>query len=125
VRRSGDDVTIAGAMRAVDLALEAADVLSGRGIEADVLDLRTLRPLDATAIADSVARTRRLVVVEEGPPTGGYAADVVATAVERVGPVAARRVTMADLPIPFSPTLEDAALPSAEAVVAAVEALGG
>jgi pyruvate/2-oxoglutarate/acetoin dehydrogenase E1 component len=123
LRRSGGDVTIVAALRAVEIALEAAETLAVRGIEADVLDLRTLRPIDTAAIADSVARTRRLVVVEEGPPTGGYAADVIASAVENVGPVAARRVTMPDLPIPFAGTLEDAALPSADAVAAAVEAL--
>jgi pyruvate/2-oxoglutarate/acetoin dehydrogenase E1 component len=123
VRRPGTDVTIVGAMRAVEIALEAADALTDRGVEAEVIDLRTLRPLDSKAIAESVARTHRLVVVEEGPPTGGYAADVIASVVELVGPVVARRVTMPDLPIPFARTLEDAALPSADAVAAAVEAL--
>jgi pyruvate/2-oxoglutarate/acetoin dehydrogenase E1 component len=123
VRRSGGDVTVVAAMRGVEVALEAAETLGGEGVAAEVIDLRTIRPLDAAAIANSVSRTRRLVVVEEGPPTGGYAADVVATAVELVGPVVARRVTMPDLPIPFAATLEDAALPSAAAVVAAVRSL--
>ena len=123
VRRSGADVTIVAALRAVEIALEAAETLAAEGIDAEVIDLRTLRPLDATTIAASVARTGRLVVVEEGPPTGGYAAEVVAAAVELAGPVAARRVTMPDLPIPFAPTLEDAALPSTDAVTAAVKFL--
>ena len=86
-------------------------------------ELRTLRALDVTTIAESVSRTGRLVVVEEVPPTGGYAADVIASAVERVGPLAARWVTMSDLPIPFARTLEDAALPSADAVAAAARLL--
>jgi acetoin:2,6-dichlorophenolindophenol oxidoreductase subunit beta len=123
LRRSGDDVTIVGALRVVEIALEAAETLAERGIHADVVDLRTLRPFDAATVAESVARTGRLVVVEEGPPTGGYTGDVIASAVELVGPIAARRVTMPDLPIPFASTLEDAALPSAESVTAAVEAL--
>jgi acetoin:2,6-dichlorophenolindophenol oxidoreductase subunit beta len=123
VRRAGSDVTIVGALQAVEIALEAADALATEGVAAEVVDLRTLRPLDVTTIAESVSRTRRLVVVEEGPPTGGYAADVVASAVERVGPLAVRRVTMPDLPIPFARTLEDAALPSADAVAAAARSL--
>ena len=123
VRRAGSDVTIVGALRAVEIALEAADALATEGVAAEVVDLRTLRPLDVTAIAESVSRTGRLVVVEEGPPTGGYAADVIASAVERVGPLKARRVTMPDLPIPFASTLEDAALPSADVVAAAARLL--
>ena len=122
-RRSGADVTIVGAMRAVEIALEAAETLAAQGVGSDVIDLRTLRPLDATTVAESVARTGRLVVVEEGPPTGGYSAELIASVVELAGPHMARRVTMPDLPIPFSSTLEDAALPSVDAVVAAVKSL--
>jgi pyruvate dehydrogenase E1 component beta subunit len=107
----------------VEVALEAAEQLSGEGIEAEVIDLRTLRPLDTETIAESAARTGRLVVVEEGPPTGGYAADVIATAAELAGPLAVRRVTMPDLPISFAKTLEDAAIPDAAAVTTAVRAL--
>ncbi len=122
IRRSGSDVTIVAAMRAVEVALEAAETLAADGTSAEVIDLRTIRPLDAEAVVASTSKTGRLVVVEEGPPTGGYAAEVVALAVEH-GAVAARRVTMPDLPIPFSAPLEDAALPSAGSVVAAVGAL--
>jgi pyruvate/2-oxoglutarate/acetoin dehydrogenase E1 component len=123
VRRRGGDVTIAAALRMVEVALEAAEQLSGDGIEAEVIDLRTLRPLDTETIAESSARTGRLVVVEEGPPTGGYAADVIATAAELAGPLAVRRVTTPDLPIPFSKTLEDAAIPDAAAVTSAARSL--
>jgi pyruvate/2-oxoglutarate/acetoin dehydrogenase E1 component len=123
VRRQGRDVTVAGALAAVEVALAAAEELAGDGIDAEVVDLRTLRPLDAETIADSAGRTGRLVVVEEGPPTGGYAAEVVAAAVELAGPLAARRVTMPDLPIPFSPPLEDAARPSPGAVAEAARGL--
>ena len=123
VRRAGADVTIVGALRTVETALDAAEMLAAEGVDAEVIDLRTLRPFDATTVAESVTRTGRLVVVEEGPPTGGYSADVIASMVEHVGLLAARRVTMPDLPIPFASTLEDAALPSTDAVVAAVRSL--
>lgn len=123
LRRTGSDVTIAAALAMVDVALEAAELLAGDGIEAEVIDLRTLRPLDGETIAESVARTRNLVVVEEGPPQGGYAAEVVALAVEAAGPVAARRVTMPDLPIPFAPSLEKEALPDVGDVQSAAHRL--
>jgi acetoin:2,6-dichlorophenolindophenol oxidoreductase subunit beta len=123
VRRRGNDVTICAALAAVETALEAAQELAGDGLDADVIDLRSLRPLDADTVAESAARTGRLVVVEEGPPSGGYAAEVVAAAVERVGALAARRVTMPDLPIPFSAPLEDWALPDAGAVARAAREL--
>jgi pyruvate/2-oxoglutarate/acetoin dehydrogenase E1 component len=124
IRRQGGDVTIVAALAAVETALAAAEELAADGIEAEVIDLRTLSPLDAETVIASVARTGRLVVVEEGPPTGGYAAEVVAVAVESGGSIAARRVTMPDLPIPFSGPLEDAAVPSARAVADAARFLG-
>jgi acetoin:2,6-dichlorophenolindophenol oxidoreductase subunit beta len=123
VRRSGGDVTIAAALAMVAVAMEAAQELAADGVDAEVIDLRALRPLDRETIVASVARTARLVVVEEGPPQGGYAAEVVALAVEAGVPVAARRVTMPDLPIPFAPSLEKDALPAADDVVTAVRAL--
>jgi acetoin:2,6-dichlorophenolindophenol oxidoreductase subunit beta len=123
--RSGADATIVAALAAVRTALAAADQLADAGIECDVIDLRCLRPLDGDAIARSVATTGRLVVVEEGPPLGGYSAEVIAAAVELAGPVPARRVCSEDLPIPFAPALEDAAVPSVEAVVTQVRALAG
>lgn len=123
VRREGSHVTIVAALAMVDVALEAAERLAGDGVEAEVIDLRSLRPLDADTIGESVERTRRLVVVEEGPPTGGYASDVVALAVEEVGPIHARRVSMPDLPIPFSAPLEDWARPDAQRVAEAAGAL--
>ena len=123
VRRHGSDVTIVAALAMVAPALEAADELSTGGIEAEVIDLRTLRPLDADTIGESVSRTGRLVVVEEGPPQGGYAAEVMAVALESTSSLAARRVTMPDLPIPFAPSLEKAAIPDAAQVATAVRAL--
>lgn len=125
ILREGGDATIVAALAAVHTALAAAEQLAAEGIECEVVDLRSLRPLDGETVAASVAKTGRLVVVEEGPPLGGYAAEVVAAAVELAGPVPARRVSSPDLPIPFAPALEDAAVPSADAVAAQVRALAG
>lgn len=118
-RRDGSDVTLVGALATVEVALAAADLLADDGISSDVIDLRCLRPLDIETLASSISKTRRLVVVEEGPPVGGYAAEVIAVAVLAAGGVSARRVTSPDIPFPFSGPLEDAALPSAQAVAAA------
>jgi pyruvate/2-oxoglutarate/acetoin dehydrogenase E1 component len=122
VVREGTDVTIVAAMKGVHDALEAAETLSARGVDAAVIDLRTLRPLDTETIVRSVEQTNRLLVVEEGPETGGWAAEVLARVVERaLGDIdAAWRLTTADLPIPYSPPLEDAFLPGPEAIVRSV-----
>jgi pyruvate/2-oxoglutarate/acetoin dehydrogenase E1 component len=125
ILREGADATIVAALAAVHTALEAAEALAAEGIECEVVDLRSLRPLDGETVATSVAKTGRLVVVEEGPPLGGYAAEVIAAAVELAGPHPARRVCSPDLPIPFAPALEDHAIPGADAVAAQVRALAG
>lgn len=123
VRRQGDAVTLVAAMTAVERSLVAAEELARDGISAEVIDLRSLRPLDQELIAQAAARTGRLIVVEDGPPIGGYAAEVLAVAVEEAGPVNVRRVTMPDIPIPFSPELEDAAIPSVGGIVQAARSL--
>jgi pyruvate/2-oxoglutarate/acetoin dehydrogenase E1 component len=122
VRRPGRDVTIVSAMKGVHDALEAAEALAAQAIEAEVIDLRTLRPLDTETVLRSVERTNRLLVVEEGPRTGGWAAEVLASAAElALGHLdAAWRLTTPDHPIPYSPPLEDAFLPGAEAIVRSV-----
>jgi acetoin:2,6-dichlorophenolindophenol oxidoreductase subunit beta len=127
LRRSGGDLTIAAAMKGVHDALEAAERLSDRGIEADVLDLRTLRPLDVEAVLRSVRRTNRLLVVEEGPRTGGFAGELLARVVEEglEDLDDAWRLTMPDLPVPYSPRLEQSFLPGATAIVDAVLARSG
>jgi pyruvate/2-oxoglutarate/acetoin dehydrogenase E1 component len=81
--------------------------------------------MDVDTIVSSTAKTGRLVVIEEGPPSGGYAAEVIASAVERLGHIAARRVTMPDLPIPFSGVLEDAYLPKPHRIEDAARTLLG
>jgi pyruvate/2-oxoglutarate/acetoin dehydrogenase E1 component len=125
VVRHGDDVTLVGAMRTVHECLAAAETLAGEGIECEVIDMRTLRPPDTATVLWSLERTNRLVVVEEGPRTGGWAAEIVATAAEEgLGDIDdIRRLTTPDHPIPYSPPLEDAFLPGAEAIAAAVRAL--
>jgi len=127
VVREGGDLTIVSAMKGVHDSLEAAETLAGQGIEATVIDLRTLRPLDTATIVDSVDRTNRLLVVEEGPETGGWAGEVLARVTEQaLGSLdVAWRLTTRDLPIPYSPPLEDAFLPGPEAIVRSVlERLG-
>ena len=123
VRREGGDVTIVSALRAVHESLAAAETLAERGIEAEVVDLRTIRPLDADTVLQSVAKTNRLVVVEEGPLTGGWAGEVLAVATERALEHLddAWRIATPDTPIPYSPPLEDAHLPGAERIASEIE----
>lgn len=112
VRRTGRDLTIASYGRMLDLALEAADVLAGEGVECEVIDLRTLKPLDLDTITTSVANTGRLVFVEEG--TGGVGATVSAAVVERcLGSLVGRpvRVAAKDVPIPSAGPLEQRVIP--------------
>jgi pyruvate/2-oxoglutarate/acetoin dehydrogenase E1 component len=122
VVRPGRDVTIVSAMRGLHQSLEAAELLAAAGIEAEVIDLRTLRPLDTETVLASVARTNRLLVVEEGPLTGGWAGEVIArTTEEALGDLDdAWRIATADLPIPYSPPLEDAHLPDAQRIASEV-----
>lgn len=122
VARPGTDVTIVAAMTGVADALAAAMVLAGDGIEAEVIDLRTVRPLDLGTIAASFAKTNRLLVVEEGPATGGWSATVLAAIVEAavIDLDDAWRLTTADLAVPYSPTLEDSFFPSSDSIAASV-----
>ena len=122
VAREGTDVTIVSAMNGVHGALDAAEALSADGIAAEVIDLRTLRPLDIPTILTSVAKTNRIVVVEEGPLTGGWAGEVIARVTEEgLGDLDdAWRIATAESPVPYSPPLEDAHLPSAERISAEV-----
>jgi pyruvate/2-oxoglutarate/acetoin dehydrogenase E1 component len=120
--RQGRDLTIATASKSVHDALAAAETLAGDGIELEVIDLRTLRPLDRDTVRESVQRTNRLLVVEEGPRTGGWSGEVLGDlaqdALEHLDD--AWRLTTADAPIPYSPTLEDAFLPAADDIVTSV-----
>jgi pyruvate/2-oxoglutarate/acetoin dehydrogenase E1 component len=122
VVREGTDVTLVAAMKSVHDGLAAAEVLAGEGIEVEVIDLRTLRPLDWETIGESVSKTNRLVVVEEGPLTGGWAGEVLARAVEHSLEHVddAWRLTTPDRPVPYSPPLEDAFFPGAESIAASI-----
>jgi pyruvate/2-oxoglutarate/acetoin dehydrogenase E1 component len=120
--RPGSDLTIVTAMTGVAVALTAADSLAADGIDAEVIDMRVLRPLDLETPAESLSRTNRLVFLEEGPRTGGWTATALAELSEHslhhVDDV--WRITTDDLPIPFAPSLEDAFLPSADSVTTAI-----
>ena len=126
VVREGSDVSLVAFGRTVQTALQAADVLAASGTSAEVLDLRSLQPLDEEAILVTLAKTGRLVVVDEATPRCGIASDVAALCVDKGfdllnGPV--KRVTAPHAPVPFSAALEDAYVPTAERVVAAVREL--
>jgi pyruvate dehydrogenase E1 component beta subunit len=122
VKREGTDVSIVTAGAMVHMALMAANKLEKDGIEAEVLDLRSLRPLDVDAILDTVAKTNRVVILEEGWPYVGIGAQIAAIIQEEAfdeldAPIL--RVTQADIPMPYAKNLENMAKPSADRVVAA------
>jgi len=122
VVREGADVTLVSVMKGVGDCRAAADALAADGIDAEVIDLRSLRPLDHDTILASLAKTSRLCVVEEGPANGGWGGEVVAVCVEHglhdVDDI--WRLSTPDHPIPYSPSLEDAFLPGPEAIAASV-----
>jgi pyruvate/2-oxoglutarate/acetoin dehydrogenase E1 component len=122
VIRDGSDVTLVTVMNGVHDCLAAAEQLTASGIEAEVIDLRTIRPMDEATILRSLAKTNRLAVVEEGPQTGGWGGEVVAMCVEgALGDVDDLwRIATPDHPIPYSPPLEDAFLPGPDAIAASV-----
>jgi len=122
-RREGDDVTVVATSYMVTLALQAADNLASRGVEVEVIDPRTLEPLDIDAIIESVHKTGRLVVVDEDVERCGVGAEIGAQVMERAfgalrAPVG--RVANPNLPVPYSPPLEEAVLPSVATIEAAI-----
>jgi len=124
VVRQGTDVTLCGAGRMTQLCIEAADVLAGKQVNAEVIDLLTLNPLDEEAIFQSVRRTHRLVVVDEDTPVCSMARDISARVAEKAfdhldAPI--KTVTAADTPVPFAAVLEALYTPRVEQIVAAVE----
>jgi pyruvate/2-oxoglutarate/acetoin dehydrogenase E1 component len=126
VRRKGRDLSIVTYGGSLPRCLDAAQSLAATGIEAEVLDLRVLRPLDREAIAATLARTRRLLVVDEGWKTCSLAAEIIAIANEDAfydldAPPA--RVCSAEVPMPYARHLEEAALPNPGRIVAAARAL--
>ena len=124
VKRAGRDATVVAYAQGVHLALQAARQLARDEVEVEVIDVRTLKPLDLETIAESVRRTGRLVVVSEGARAGGFASEVVARVVDeawdalRTAPV---RVTAKDTPIPYAAALEREVLPQVEDVLAGIK----
>lgn len=126
IRRRGNDVTLITYGGSLGKVFEAADRLAEEGIEAEVIDLRSLRPLDTPTILNSVARTHRAVIVDEAWRTGSFAAEISAQIMEGVfdeldSPVA--RVCSKEVPMPYAKHLEDAALPHPETIVSTVKSL--
>ena len=126
VLRPGKDVTIVAFSRMCAVALEAAETLAGEGIDAEVIDLRTLRPLDRETIAASIRKTNRIVSVEEGWPVAGIGSEIAAIAMEDAfdwldAPVA--RVAGEDVPMPYAANLEALALPDAARIAAAARSV--
>ncbi len=124
VKREGTDVTIVGLSRSVQMALDAADKLAERGISAEVIDLRSVRPLDLDTIMESVAKTHRLVLVHEAVQYGSVMSEIAATVQEQGfdlldGPI--QRVGGADSPVAYSLPLERTQLPDVEKIILAVE----
>lgn len=123
VKREGKDVTIVSYSKMLQMALEAADKLAQDNIEAEVIDLRTLRPLDTRPVVESVRKTNRLVVVEEGWRAFGIGAEIASRVTELAfdhldAPV--RRVAQAEVPLPYNRRLEQMALPQVDDIINAV-----
>ena len=126
IARAGNDVTIVAWSMGMTYALKAADELAKDGIEAEVIDLRTLKPMDTDTIVASVQKTGRAVTVEEGWQQSGVGAEIAARIMEHAfdyldAPVA--RVSGKDVPMPYAANLEKLALPSVAEVVAAAKAV--
>jgi pyruvate/2-oxoglutarate/acetoin dehydrogenase E1 component len=120
--RTGTDLTMVGVGHATTIAAQAADELAEAGVDAEVVSIRTIQPIDHDGICESVSRTGRLIVIEESPPNCAVSSEVSASVSERLfgalrAPV--QRVNCRHSPVPFSPVLEDAHLPSVADVVAA------
>jgi len=126
IKRTGSDLTIVTLAAAVQHCLAAARILEPEGISVEVLDIRTLVPLDRRTIIESVAKTGRLLVVDPAPGMCGMASEVAATAAENSfwhlkGPIL--RLTAPDVPVPFSPDLERLMYPTTESIVTAIRRL--
>jgi pyruvate/2-oxoglutarate/acetoin dehydrogenase E1 component len=127
IPRAGEDLTIVSVGKGVPDSLGAAETLAGEGISAEVIDLRTLRPLDLQTVLESVSRTNRLLAVEEGPRTGGWATGLLGAVAEQGlhDLDDAWVIATNETPIPYSPTLGDAFMPDTDAIVASVRTRAG
>jgi pyruvate dehydrogenase E1 component beta subunit len=123
VRREGSDVTILGWLLTAHLSMLAAEQLAARGINAEVIDLRSLSPIDYQSIEQSVKKTCRVAIIEEGPKTGGVSAEIAAGIQERFSDILKApvvRVASPDVPVPFSPVLENAYRPDVPRIIEGV-----
>lgn len=120
VLRAGRDVTIIAWLLMAHFSIQAAARLENDGIFAEVIDARVLSPLDWSTLVASAKKTGRVIIVEEGPKTGGVGAEIAAGLVERIPGLSIERVASPDIPVPFTPVLENAYRPSADRIVAAV-----
>jgi acetoin:2,6-dichlorophenolindophenol oxidoreductase subunit beta len=122
VVREGGDLTIVSVSKGLRDAIDAAETLAGEGLEAEVVDLRSLRPLDLETVLESVTKTNRVLAVEEGPRTGGWASGLLGMIAEESLHELddAWLIATEETPIPYSPTLEDAFLPAPETIVESV-----
>jgi pyruvate/2-oxoglutarate/acetoin dehydrogenase E1 component len=128
VTREGSDITIVATLLMAERALAAADELAADGIDAEVIDLRWIRPLDIPTVAASVAKTGRLLIAEEQVHAGGWGATIISELVMAGTEFRSRPAAVSlpyDLPIPYSPPLEDEIIPSAERIATAVRAVLG
>ena len=126
IYKNGNDVTLVATLAMVGKALEAAQALEQEGIDAEVIDLRCLRPLDSGTVVESVMKTNNLVTVEEQHANGGWGGEIVAAVVDQAFDYLdspPQRITLPDAPLAFSPVLEDAAMPSAQEIARVVKQL--
>jgi pyruvate dehydrogenase E1 component beta subunit len=128
VKKTGNDITIVAVSRVVNEALAAAAKLEEHGITAEIIDPRTIQPLDLATILESVKKTGRLIVASDDVKSGGIGSEIAAAVVEEGfdsldAPIV--RVASPNMPIPFSPTLEQAYMPNAEKIVQAAKKLIG
>jgi acetoin:2,6-dichlorophenolindophenol oxidoreductase subunit beta len=126
VRRAGHDVTLVATLLMMYRALEAAEVLAGEGISVEVIDPRTLVPFDYRTVYESIARTSRLVIVEEDTRRNGWGAEIAAQAAEDMiyaldAPIL--RIATYDVPIPFAPVMENYAVPSVDRIIQSIRNL--
>jgi pyruvate/2-oxoglutarate/acetoin dehydrogenase E1 component len=128
IKRKGDDLTIVAVSRVVGEALTAAAKLEEQGVSAEVIDPRTIQPLDKNTIVESVKKTGRLIIASDDVKSGGIGSEISAIVVEEAfdsldAPIL--RVASADMPIPFSPPLEQAYMPNAQKIMEAAKKLIG
>ena len=124
VQRPGKDVTIVTYSKMLELSLKAADQLAKEGVEAEIVDLRTLRPLDMAPVIESFKKTNRAVIVEEGWKSYGVGAEITTRIYEEAfdyvdAPV--KRVAQKEVPLPYNRTLEQSAIPNVEDIIQAVK----